>query len=72
MHTTNSRLARTGLKYFKKTHASPNSPRHPQKATPRPQPTLICERCGKLIESGTPHAESPRLLHLECLSQELP
>jgi hypothetical protein len=46
--------------------------REPQKATPRPQPTLICERCGKLIESGTPHAESPRLLHMECLSQELP
>jgi len=38
--------------------------REPQKATPRPQPTLICERCGKLIESGTPHAESPRLLQL--------
>ena len=46
--------------------------REPQKATPRAQPTLICEHCGKLIEPGTPHAESPRLLHMECLFQELP
>lgn len=43
----------------------------PRKATPLPQQTLICERCGKLIEPGTPHAESPRLLHMECLFQEL-
>ena len=46
--------------------------REPQKATPLPQRTLICQRCGKVIEPGTPHAESPRLLHLECLAQELP
>lgn len=43
----------------------------PRKATPLPQKTLICERCGKLIEPGMPHAESPRLLHMECLFQEL-
>lgn len=46
--------------------------REPRQATPLPQKTLICERCGKLIEPGTPHAESPRLLHMECLFQELP
>ena len=44
----------------------------PRRATPLPQMTLICERCGKLIEPGTPHAESPRLMHMECLFQELP
>ena len=44
----------------------------PQKATPLPQKTLICQRCGKVIEPGTPHAESPRLLHMECLFRELP
>lgn len=43
----------------------------PRKATPLPQQTLICERCGRLIEPGIPHAESPRLLHMECLFQEL-
>ena len=42
----------------------------PRKATPLPRPTLICQRCGKLIGSG-PYAESPRLLHLECLTEEL-
>jgi hypothetical protein len=44
--------------------------REPQRATPLPEKTLICERCGKLIEPGTPHAESPRLMHMECLFQD--
>ena len=48
---------------------SPNQ--EPRKARPRPQKTLICERCGKLIEPGTPHAEFPNLLHMECLMQQL-
>jgi len=42
----------------------------PQRATPLPEKTLICEGCGKVIEPGTPHAESPRLLHMECLFQD--
>jgi hypothetical protein len=46
--------------------------REPMKATSLPQKTLICQRCRKVIEPGTPHAESPRLLHMECLFQELP
>jgi hypothetical protein len=46
----------------------------PRKATPLPRPTLICARCGKLIEGM--HIESPglgqppRLLHMECFAQE--
>lgn len=44
----------------------------PRKATPVPRQALICEACGKSIEPSAPHAESPRLLHIECLSRELP
>jgi len=46
--------------------------REPRRATPRPQKTLVCESCGKLIEPGTPHAESPRLMHLECMFKSFP
>jgi hypothetical protein len=46
--------------------------REPRQATPLPPKTMVCEHCGKLIEPGTPHAESPRLLHLECLFSEFP
>lgn len=42
----------------------------PRKATPLPRPMLRCQRCGELIEGG-PYVESPRLLHLECLTEEL-
>jgi hypothetical protein len=41
----------------------------PRKAKGRPQKTLICEHCGKVIEPGTPYAESPNLLHMACLMQ---
>ena len=41
----------------------------PLKASARPQKTLICEHCGKIIEPGEPHAESPNLLHFDCLMQ---
>jgi hypothetical protein len=62
-----------GLNLFDPQDETLYSPgQEPQKATPLPQATLICQRCGKLIEPGTPHAASPRLLHLECLSLELP
>ncbi|TMD11011.1 MAG: hypothetical protein E6J07_10080 [Chloroflexi bacterium] len=36
----------------------------PRKAKARPQKTLICEHCGKIIEAGTPYAESPNVLHM--------
>lgn len=39
----------------------------PRKARAKPQKTLTCERCGKIIEPGTPYAESPQLLHMACL-----
>ena len=62
-----------GLNLFDPQDGTLYSPgREPRKAIPLPQQTLVCERCGKLIEPGTPHAESPRLLHMECLFQELP
>ena len=38
---------------------------------PKGHETLICERCGKLIERGTPYAESPNALHPTCLMQQL-
>jgi hypothetical protein len=41
----------------------------PRKAKARPQKTLICEHCGRIIEAGTPYAESPNLLHMACLMQ---
>ena len=41
----------------------------PRKAKARPQKTLICEHCGKIIEAGTPYAESPNVLHMACLMQ---
>jgi len=41
----------------------------PRKAKTRPQKTLICEHCGKIIEAGAPYAESPNLLHMACLMQ---
>jgi len=49
---------------------SPNE--EPRQATPRIQKTLICERCGKLIEPSTPHVESPNLMHMECLLRQFP
>ncbi len=62
-----------GLNLFDPQDETLYSPgRGPQQATPLPQKTMICEHCGKLIEPGTPHAESPRLLHLECLFADLP
>ena len=42
-----------------------------RKATPLPRQALTCEACGKSIEPGVPHTESPRLLHMECLFREL-
>lgn len=67
-----STASRLGLNLFDPQDGTLYSPgSSPRKATPLPQKTLICERCGKLIEAGTPHAESPRLLHLDCLFQEL-
>ena len=42
----------------------------PRKATPLPKKALICEACGKPIAPVEPHAESPRLLHMECLFRE--
>lgn len=68
-----STASRLGLNLFDPqdfTLYAPN--REPQRATRLPEKTLICQRCGKVIEPGTPHAESPRLLHMECLFQELP
>ena len=62
---------RMGLNLFDpqdETLYSPGQP--PRKAKPLPRPTLICQRCGKLIEGG-PYVESPRLLHLDCLTEEL-
>jgi len=41
----------------------------PRKAKAKPQKTLIVEQCGKIIEAGTPYAESPNLLHMACLVQ---
>jgi hypothetical protein len=64
---------RLGLNVFDPQDGTLYSPgRGPRKATAVPQKTLVCERCGKPIGVGTPHAESPRLLHMECLFQELP
>jgi hypothetical protein len=62
-----------GLNVFDPQDGTLYSPgREPRHATPRPQKTLICEACGKVIEPGTPHAESPKLMHLECMFQQLP
>jgi hypothetical protein len=68
-----STASRLGLNLFDPQDFTLYAPgRQPERATPLPENTLICERCGKLIEPGAPHAESPRLLHMECLFQELP
>ncbi len=62
-----------GLNLFDPQDGTLYSPgREPQQPTPRPQKTLICEVCGKLIEPGSPYAELPKLMHLECMSQVLP
>jgi hypothetical protein len=68
-----STASRLGLNLFDPQDFTLYAPgREPERATPLPEKTLICERCGKVIEPGAPHAESPRLLHMECLFQELP
>ena len=68
-----STALRLGLNLFDPQDFTLYAPgREPERATPLPEKTLICERCGKVIEPGAPHAESPRLLHMECLFQELP
>jgi len=62
-----------GLNLFDPQDGTLYSPgREPQLAAWRPLKTLICEHCGKPIEPGTPHAESPRVLHMECLFSVLP
>jgi hypothetical protein len=62
-----------GLNLFDPQDGTLYSPgREPQQPTPRPQKTLICEVCGKLIAAGSPYAERPKLMHLECMSQMLP
>jgi hypothetical protein len=68
-----STASRLGLNLFDPQDFTLYAPgREPERATPLPEKTLICERCGKVIEPGAPHAESPRLLHLECLFSEFP
>ena len=68
-----SRVLGLGLNLFDPQDGTLYSPRQePRKATLLPQQTLICEHCGKLIEPGAPHAESPRILHMECLFSVLP
>ena len=67
-----STALRLGLNLFDPQDGTLYSPgSSPRKATPLPKQTLICERCGRLIEPGIPHAQSPRLLHMDCLFQEL-
>jgi hypothetical protein len=44
----------------------------PVKAKPVPQKALVCAVCGRLIEPGVPYAESPRLMHLECMFKNFP
>jgi hypothetical protein len=62
-----------GLNLFDPQDGTLYSPgQEPRQATPLPHKTLICEVCGKLIEPGTPHAESPKLVHLQCLFAVLP
>jgi hypothetical protein len=62
---------RLGLNLYDPQDETLYSPgKEPRQATARPQKTLICERCGKLIEPGTPYAESPNLLHLTCLMEQ--
>jgi hypothetical protein len=59
-----------GLNVFDPQDGTLYSPgEEPRKATPRPRKTMMCERCGKTIEPGTPYAESPQVLHLACLMQ---
>ena len=41
--------------------------KRPAKAKARPAKTLICEVCGKPIDTKMPYAESPRLMHMACL-----
>jgi hypothetical protein len=61
---------RLGLNVFDPQDGTLYSPgEKPRKAKGRPQKTLICEHCGKVIEPGTPYAESPNLLHMACLMQ---
>jgi hypothetical protein len=61
-----------GLNVFDPQDGTLYSPgREPTQSTPRPQKTLICERCGELIEPGTPYVEFPNLLHMKCLMQQL-
>jgi hypothetical protein len=63
---------RMGLNLFDPQDGTLYSPgRPPRKATPVPRQTLICQRCGRLIEPGRPYVEAPRLLHPECLAAEL-
>jgi hypothetical protein len=67
-----SRVSELGLNLFDPQDGTLYSPgRKPRKATPVPEKTLVCEHCGKAIEPGTPHAESPKLMHLDCMFQTL-
>jgi hypothetical protein len=61
-----------GLNVFDPQAGTLYSPgQEPRKATPRPQKAMTCEHCGKIIEPGTPHVESPKLLHMACMVQAL-
>ena len=61
---------RLGLNVFDPQDGTLYSPgERPRKAKARLQKTLICEHCGKIIEQGTPYAESPNVLHMTCLMQ---
>lgn len=60
--------ARLGLNLFDPQDGTLYAPgKDPMSATPRPQKTLTCEVCGKLIDPGTPYAESPKVMHMTCL-----
>jgi len=57
-----------GLNVFDPQDGTLYSPdEQPRQATPKPQKAMTCERCGKIIEPGTPYAESPQVLHMACL-----
>ena len=59
-----------GLNVFDPQDETLYSPgQEPRKSSPRPQKILTCEHCGKIIEPGTPYAESPNVLHMACLMQ---
>jgi len=73
IHFCEATASGLGLNLFDPQDGTLYSPgRGPRQATPRPDKTLICEACGKLIEPGAPHAESPRLMHLECMVKSFP